>query len=120
LSTAQIVRFRDCLVPQNPVQRLVDAAPVLVVDANSSVIPLTHEVNPALWLGAMTDAPLSALARDWLAGDLANQLARACEDTWEDLTAASPTDVVYWYEEVAKRTFDVARTCRLISLQRIT
>jgi hypothetical protein len=104
LTTNQIAAYRDRLVPTRPVRGLADVAPLLIVNADGAVVPLTHDVNPALRLGSLTDRPLALLARDWLARGLGNTLAAACERTWTDLTEANRPDAVYWYDAVAART----------------
>ena len=104
LSLEQLLRYRDHIVPPRPLERCIDAAPVLVVQADASVLPLTHELSPALWLGSLHRAPLAALARDWLAGGRAERLVDACERTWSELTGADAPAAVYWYDEVAART----------------
>jgi MoaA/NifB/PqqE/SkfB family radical SAM enzyme len=132
LSVEQLFLYRDHVVPARPVRSLVDVAPVLVVEADATVMPLTHEVSRDLALGSLTEAGLSSLARDWLAAGQGDRLAGACEKTWADLTAASGGAAVYWYEEVATRTREyVAMTaahwsapqrtrCGTVKLQRCT
>jgi len=100
----QLLEYRDHLVPDRPVTALIDAAPILVVDADGSVVPLTHEVSRTLALGSLADARLGVLARDWLASGRADRLAEACERTWTELTEASVPSAAYWYDEVAART----------------
>jgi MoaA/NifB/PqqE/SkfB family radical SAM enzyme len=107
----QLVEYRDHLVPDRPVGELVDVAPVLVVGADGAVVPLTHEVSRALRLGSLADARLASLAREWLAAGRADMLAAACEQTWAELMETRPT-AVYWYDEVAARTHDLAATPR--------
>lgn len=102
----QLVAHRDRLVPSPPVTRLADIAPVLVVQADAQVVPMTHEMSEALWLGSLHDAPLSMLAANWLAAGMADRLADACELTWSALAIARP-HAVYWYDEVAARTHDI-------------
>ena len=104
LSVEQLFRYRDHVVPARPVQNLVDVAPVLVVEADATVMPLTHEVSRDLALGSLADTSLSSLAQDWLAKGQGDRLAGACEKTWADLTAARRGAAVYWYDEVAART----------------
>ena len=103
LTLEQLLGYRGHLVPPRPPQRLVDAAPVLVVQADASVLPLTHEIDASLWLGSLHDAPLPALARDWLGGGRAGCLVDACARTWAELTGAGAQAAVYWYDEVAAR-----------------
>jgi MoaA/NifB/PqqE/SkfB family radical SAM enzyme len=104
LEIEQLVRYRADLVPHRPVTSLIDVAPVLIVDADGSVLPLTHEVDRGLRLGSLSDARLSVLSHDWLAGGRGDVLAEACEQTWTDLTEAGTSAAVYWYDEVAART----------------
>jgi MoaA/NifB/PqqE/SkfB family radical SAM enzyme len=107
LTAQQIANYRDYLVPRRPVDNLSDVAPVLIVDADSSVVPLTHEVNRSVRLGVLTDARLRSLASDWIAAGQADRLASACERTWEEVTNSCGDVPVYWYGEVAARTFEV-------------
>jgi MoaA/NifB/PqqE/SkfB family radical SAM enzyme len=104
LTLPQLRAHRRHLVPAQPVRNLVDVAPVLVVEANGSVMPMTHELSRVLKLGSLADASLSSLADQWLATGHGDLLADACARTWEELSGASGIDVVYWYEEVAART----------------
>jgi MoaA/NifB/PqqE/SkfB family radical SAM enzyme len=104
ISADQLLDYRDHLVPRRPVNDLTDVAPVLVVDADGTVVPMTHEVAPSLRLGSLTDARFDTLARDWLASGRADELAGACARTWRDLTESGPPPAVYWYDEVAART----------------
>ena len=104
LTARQLIEYRGHMVPDRPVRKLTDAAPTLVVEANGTVLPLTHEINRGLTLGSLDDARLSSLARNWLDAGHGDILAEACERTWTELTAAGPYDAVYWYDEVAART----------------
>jgi MoaA/NifB/PqqE/SkfB family radical SAM enzyme len=103
LSLEQLLVFRDHLVPARPVMNLIDVAPVLVVQADGQVVPMTHEIDRGLWLGSLRKARLTALAAGWLSEGPADILADACEITWSELTAAKPY-AAYWYDEVATRT----------------
>ena len=100
----QLLGYRDFLVPRRPVSRLIDVAPVLVVDADATVIPMTHDVTSSLRLGSLWDAGLATLAADWLEEGGGDRLAVSCEQTWVELTRASPPLAVYWYDEVAAWT----------------
>jgi MoaA/NifB/PqqE/SkfB family radical SAM enzyme len=104
LSGMQLTSHRDSLVPERPVERVVDIAPVLVVAPDGSVVPMTHEVHPSLGLGSLLRHPLAFLARRWLLDGHADALAEACERTWAELTKDEPPPAVYWYDEVASRT----------------
>ncbi|HSR99566.1 MAG TPA: radical SAM protein [Kofleriaceae bacterium] len=104
LSADQLRAHRAALVPARPVAELPAVAPVLVVDADAMVTPLTHEVSPRLALGSLEQARLSVLARDWLRAGRGDALADACARTWSELTAKPERPAVYWYEEVARRT----------------
>lgn len=104
LSAAQLAAYRANLVPERPVDALTDVAPVLVLAADGTLVPLTHEIDPALALGSLAGgARLARLAPAWLAAGHGDRLAEACERTWEEL-AASDAPAVYWYDEVAART----------------
>lgn len=100
----QLVEYRGHFVPKTPVEELVDVAPTLVVDADGSVVPLTHEVSEALRLGSLNDARLTSLARNWLRAGQGDVLAAACERTWTELAKLVPPMAAYWYDEVAART----------------
>jgi len=91
-------------VPARPVAELTAVAPVLVVDADAVVLPLTHEVSPRIALGSLEKTRLATLARDWLRAGRGDALADACARTWSELTAAPARPAVYWYDEVASRT----------------
>ncbi len=104
LTIEQLVAYRDHVVPNRPVVDIVDVAPILIVEADSSVMPLTHEVSRKFQLGSLADARLSLLAGDWIASGRGDDLARACERTWVELTGVRRTSAVYWYDEVAART----------------
>lgn len=103
LTLRQAICHRERLVPASPVRQLADAAPVLVVDADANVLPLTHDVAPSLWLGTLAQADLRTLAGGWLADGRGDTLAAACARTWDELTAGW-TPSFYWYDEVAART----------------
>ena len=104
LTPAQVLRYRHELVPPRPIQRLMDAAPVLVVEADGMVVPLTHEVDRRVALGSLVDARLTSLSEVWLGDGRADRLALACEQTWAELAAGRLSAPVYWYDEVAART----------------
>lgn len=106
ITARQLAEYRDHLVPRRPVENLSDVAPVLIVEADSSVVPLTHEVTRSIRLGALADARLCSLSSDWIAAGQADRLAFACERTWNEVTHACGNAPVYWYDEVAARTFD--------------
>jgi hypothetical protein len=99
-----MVAYREHLVPECPVRKLIDVAPILVVEADGSVMPLTHEVSRTLKLGALPGTRLSLLAQNWLAAGRGDILADACERTWSALTQVNQAPAVYWYDEVAART----------------
>jgi Fe-coproporphyrin III synthase len=104
LTLEQLVGYRDHLVPNQPVASLVDVAPVLVVEADASVMPLTHGVSRVLQLGSLTEGPLSSLARNWLAVGHGDKLAGACERAWSEIACIQPRPAVYWYDAVAEQT----------------
>jgi MoaA/NifB/PqqE/SkfB family radical SAM enzyme len=109
LTADQVLGHRDLLVPRRPVSRLIDVAPVLVVDADGVVIPMTHDVRSSLRLGSLREAGLTTLAADWLEAGSGDDLAVACEQTWAELTGTRLPLAVYWYDEVAARTRAVPR-----------
>jgi len=104
LTREQVLAYRDRLVPSQPVRELAEVAPILVVEADSTVVPLTHEVSRHLALGRLDEAPLPLLAREWIAAGRAARLAAACDETWKALSEQPGASAVYWYEEVAART----------------
>src|SRR5262249_6339146 len=75
LSREQLARYRDYLVPERPVPNISTAAPILVVEADATVLPLTHEVARSLRLGSLAEEPLSSLASRWLAAGGGEALA---------------------------------------------
>jgi MoaA/NifB/PqqE/SkfB family radical SAM enzyme len=105
LTSEQLARHRDALVPARPVAGLTAAAPILVVTPGGDVVPLTHEVGTWLALGSLHRKRLAELARDWLAAGRGDALAEACARTWAELTVAPAPPAVYWYDEVAMRTW---------------
>jgi MoaA/NifB/PqqE/SkfB family radical SAM enzyme len=105
VTAEQLLAYRAALVPARPVADLIAVAPVLVVDADANVLPLTHEITPRLALGSLAANRLSVLARSWLATGRGDVLAGACARTWAELTAAPDVPAAYWYDEVAARTW---------------
>jgi MoaA/NifB/PqqE/SkfB family radical SAM enzyme len=105
ITADQLREHRGSLVPRRPVSDLAAVAPVLVVDADGTVIPLTHDVSPSLRLGSLTDAcGLATLADEWLAAGSGDRLAEACERAWADATGAVVPLAMYWYDVVAAQT----------------
>jgi MoaA/NifB/PqqE/SkfB family radical SAM enzyme len=100
---AQLAAYRGHFVADTPVRKLTDVAPVLVVDADGAVVPLTHELRASLALGSLHERPLRALAEAWLHDGAGDRLARTCALTWAQLSAGDPLAAVYWYDEVAAR-----------------
>jgi MoaA/NifB/PqqE/SkfB family radical SAM enzyme len=103
VTTEQLMRYRSRFVPARPVTDLAQVAPILVVQADGMVVPLTHGIDGRVMLGSLGSARLDQLAERWLAGRRPDELARLCAQTWDGLTATSttPLPAVYWYEEVA-------------------
>ena len=117
LTADQLLDHRELLVPRRPVSRLIDVSPVLIVDADGIVIPMTHDVSGSLRLGSLHDEGLAELASGWLDAGAGDELATACEQAWADLTSTSPPLAVYWYDEVAARTWagvPLRRTLELV------
>ncbi len=113
LSLQQLHAYRSHLVPERPVSRMTAVTPVLIVQADGTVLPLTHDVSRRLWLGSLHDASLSVLAQDWLGAGHGDSLANACEQTWRALSEHKNVDnadspAVYWYDEVAAVTRSLA------------
>jgi MoaA/NifB/PqqE/SkfB family radical SAM enzyme len=104
LTAEQLLAYRDHIVPTRPVENLVDAAPVLVVRADATVVPFTHELSDSLALGSLNTAPLPLLAQQWLAAGHGDSLAEVCQRTWIQLSTPDAPPASYWYEEVAARS----------------
>lgn len=104
VTSAELTRGRCRFVPKLPVSALTDIAPVLILLSDGSVIPLTHELDPLLWLGSLYDHRLSSLATTWLSNGSANVLAAMCARTWAELTASTSGFVFDWCDELALRT----------------
>lgn len=104
LTSGQLRGHRQHLVPARPVCELVDVAPLLIVNADATVVPLTHALGPTLALGSLHAKKLPELAERWCRQGSADILAAACEAAWLDLTAADAPPAAYWYQEVAART----------------
>lgn len=102
LSQAQLRAHRSRLVPTWPAAALPVLAPVLVLQADGEVLPLTHELPAPLWLGSVHEAPLRELAARWLHSRASLRLVEAMERTWRDL-AEGGQPAAYWYDEVAAR-----------------
>ena len=105
---SQLVAYQAAFAPPRPIERLIDLAATLVVDPDGNIVPLTHEIDPRLYLGRIGRAPLPQMARDWLQDGRADALAFACYSAWLDLAKADPNMPFYWYDEVAARTSDPA------------
>jgi MoaA/NifB/PqqE/SkfB family radical SAM enzyme len=101
LTLEQVLAYRLHLVPVRPVTNVVDVAPVLVIDADGAVLPMTHELDHVFALGSLLDHDLGSLAEWWLAAGWGDALAEACELAWRELTSTSRPPAVYWYDEVA-------------------
>ena len=106
LSQAQIRAYRQRLVPAWPAAELTALAPVLVLQADGQLLPLTHELPSWLWLGSARDAPLKILAARWLRSSASRQLVQALERCWQEL-AEGEQPAAYWYDEVAARALDL-------------
>jgi MoaA/NifB/PqqE/SkfB family radical SAM enzyme len=102
LSMAQLLAYRNHLVPERPITHLTNVAPVLIAQADGAVLPLTHDISRRLWLGSLHQRRLKDLAPTWIASGCADQLAIACELAWRDTCADSEAGAaVYWYDQVA-------------------
>ena len=101
----QLDEHQRAMVPERPVTDLASVAPLLVVQPDGIVQPLTHELAPQLALGSLKTLRLSLLAADWLAAGHAETLASLCEQTYRELTAAPDALAYYWYDEVAARSW---------------
>lgn len=103
LTADQLMLYRGDLVPPFPARSVTQLAPVLIVEADGTVRPLTHELPDGLVLGSLHRAPLTRLVRAWERSDRARELAAACDRTWWELTAPGASPAAYWYDEVAAR-----------------
>lgn len=104
VTTAQALKYRDHLVPSLPVRNITEVAPILIVEPDGAVMPLTHELSRTLQIGSLLQARLSSLVAEWVADGRGDSLAAACQRTWVDLTQTELPSAVYWYDEVAART----------------
>jgi Fe-coproporphyrin III synthase len=124
LAAEQLVVHRAALVPPRTLTTLAALAPVLVVEADATVLPLTYEINPRLALGTLGSERgparrrLTALADDWIAAGRGQTLADACARTWSELTEHPMPHAVSWYKEVALRTWPAIVTLRLRDIDR--
>lgn len=118
VTSQQLLVHRDRLVPARS-DDILAVAPVLVVDPDANVVPLTHEICPDLGLGSLHGRRLTALVSDWLRTGQAAALAGACARTWAELTVAPMRPAVYWYDEVAARTWPVIAAPRLALRSRV-
>lgn len=105
VTSEQLLRYRSRFVPALPVTALADVAPILIVQSDGNVMPLTHGMDARFALGSLAEARLGSLAERWLASGLADELAQLCGRTWDELTttieSAPSVPAIYWYEEVA-------------------
>ncbi|WP_196481820.1 radical SAM protein [Burkholderia stagnalis] len=104
LARQQLLQHRHLIIPSLPVTSLTDVSPVLIVRSDAYVLPLTHDINPAFWLGTLDERSLACLAQSWLGSGSAEKLVDACARTWAGI-AESGTPAVYWFDEVAARTY---------------
>ncbi|MBB5463092.1 radical SAM protein [Paraburkholderia sp. Cpub6] len=107
LTMEQLLQHRHLIIPSLPVTSLTNVLPVLIVRSDAYVLPLTHDINPAFWLGTLNERSLACLAQSWLGSGLADKLVDACARTWAG-TVESGTPAVYWFDEVAARTYSPA------------
>ncbi|MDQ8044064.1 MAG: radical SAM protein [Solirubrobacteraceae bacterium] len=99
----QLTLYRGAFVPQFPTRDITDVAPVLIIESDGTVRPLTHEIPDHLAVGSLTHGRLTTLSRAWLRGPAARELAGAAERTWWDLVDPAAGPASYWYDEVAAR-----------------
>lgn len=100
----QIARHAAAFVPRRPVPSLISVAPTLILEADGSVMPLTHELSRELCLGSLEEARLTDLAERWLRAGSGDALANLCERTHAELLQQPEEFACYWYEEVALRS----------------
>jgi hypothetical protein len=104
IATEDLALLYDQLVPRRPVARVVDVAPVLIVNADAAVMPVSAELAPELRLGSLADGGLLELARKWLAAGQGDHLAAACETIWSQLTQTRSVTAVQWTAELTACT----------------
>ena len=103
ITLRQVRAFREQLVPAQPFL-VTGLAPVLMVGADGSILPLAHDIDRRFHLGQIHQAPLAVLASDWLDSRAAEVLAQVCGQTWNELASQSDRHAFYWYDEVAARS----------------
>lgn len=99
----QLVLYRGRFVPQFPSRDLSAMAPVLIIESDGRVIPMTHELPGRLALGSLHRHRLASLAPAWLRSGRAAELASACDRTWWELATPGTARAAHWYDEVATR-----------------
>jgi MoaA/NifB/PqqE/SkfB family radical SAM enzyme len=112
ISLQQLQLFHHHLVPALPLVSVINAAPVLIVQADGNIVPLTHDIHPQLWLGSLHQNSLASLAKKWLIDGHADRLVDACEQAWQALSLHQSEDnaAVYWYDAVAATTRQISST----------
>jgi MoaA/NifB/PqqE/SkfB family radical SAM enzyme len=104
ISQQQLLEYRDHFVPSRSSSDLTDISPTLILQQDGTVVPLTHNVNPSLWLGSLHQESLSSMSDRWLKTGRSAELVQACEKTWDELTTGHSPAATYWFDEVAART----------------
>lgn len=100
----QLASYPASFVPARPVAELKAIAPVLVLQSDGWVMPLTHELDIGHRLGTLSDARLKDLAESWLEAGRGDRLAAVCERTYAELLHEAAEGAFYWYDEVAARS----------------
>jgi MoaA/NifB/PqqE/SkfB family radical SAM enzyme len=99
----ELVLYRGRFVPQFPTRDVTDLAPVLVIDADGTVRPLSVGLPDHLRLGSLYAKRLATLSRTWLMSDRAAELAAVAERTWWELADPTAEPAASWIDEVATR-----------------
>lgn len=103
LSADQLMLYRGDLVPPFPARVVTQLAPVLILEADGTVRPLTHAIPDGLAVGSLHRAPLARLVSAWERSARARELAAACDRAWWELTAPAAGPAACWFDEVGAR-----------------
>ncbi len=107
LEVDQLKLFRNCFVPDSTMDNLSDIVPTLIVQADALIVPLSHEINPSLYLGSLLNEKLSALADNWMNRGLGKRLTEVSEITWNELVNLATGSAMTWFDEVSLRSHHI-------------
>jgi len=74
----------------------------LILEADGTLVPLSHGFPRAFALGNVCAAPFGELVRDWRA-TRELEFRRLCRAVWEDMCQPAEWPFVNWYSEVRRR-----------------